>query len=133
VLLGISQTPALCLVAPGMIIVPGVTLVNALQDMIKKHMTVGLARLGLGSLVTLAIAFGLSDHGRLIQPGFRSSSLSEAFRTKKTGGVLKDLSEAAIPFARRFARPLSWLLASCFSLHRLPPRNPRATTVAVEA
>ena len=59
VLLRVSATPALCLVAPGMIIVPGVPLVNALQDMIKNHMTVGLARLGLGSLITLGITFGL--------------------------------------------------------------------------
>jgi uncharacterized membrane protein YjjP (DUF1212 family) len=59
VLLGVSATPALCLVAPGMIIVPGVPLVNALQDMIKNHITVGVARLGLGSLITLAITFGL--------------------------------------------------------------------------
>jgi uncharacterized membrane protein YjjP (DUF1212 family) len=59
VLLGVSGTPALCLVAPGMIIVPGVPLVNAVQDMIKNHMTMGIARLGLGNLVTLAIAFGL--------------------------------------------------------------------------
>ncbi|HEY4051671.1 MAG TPA: threonine/serine exporter family protein [Acidobacteriaceae bacterium] len=57
VLLGVSR--ALCLVAPGMIIVPGVPLVNAVQDMIKNHMTVGIARLGLGGLVTAAIAFGL--------------------------------------------------------------------------
>jgi uncharacterized membrane protein YjjP (DUF1212 family) len=59
VLLGVSATPALCLVAPGMIIVPGVPLLNALQDMIKNHMSIGLARLGLGSLITLAITFGL--------------------------------------------------------------------------
>jgi uncharacterized membrane protein YjjP (DUF1212 family) len=59
VLLGVSGTPALCLVAPGMIIVPGVPLVNGVQDMIKNHMTLGLARLGLGVLFTLAIAFGL--------------------------------------------------------------------------
>ena len=59
VLLGVSRTPALCLVAPGMIIVPGVPLVNAVQDMIKNHMIVGIARLGLGNLITLAIAFGL--------------------------------------------------------------------------
>jgi uncharacterized membrane protein YjjP (DUF1212 family) len=59
VLLGVSGTPALCLVAPGMIIVPGVPLVNAVQDMIKNHMTVGIARLALGNLITLAIAFGL--------------------------------------------------------------------------
>jgi uncharacterized membrane protein YjjP (DUF1212 family) len=59
VLLEISGTPTLCLVAPGMIIVPGVPLVNAVQDMFKNHMTQGLARLGLGVLITLAIAFGL--------------------------------------------------------------------------
>lgn len=59
VLLGLSGTPALCLVAPGMIIVPGVPLINGVQDMIKNHMTIGLARLGLGTLITLAIAFGL--------------------------------------------------------------------------
>jgi uncharacterized membrane protein YjjP (DUF1212 family) len=59
VLLGISGTPSLCLVAPGMIIVPGVPLVNGVQDMFKNHMTLGLARLGLGVLITLAIAFGL--------------------------------------------------------------------------
>ena len=59
VLLGVSGTPALCLVAPGMIIVPGVPLVNGVQDMFKNHMTQGIARLGLGVLVTLSIAFGL--------------------------------------------------------------------------
>jgi uncharacterized membrane protein YjjP (DUF1212 family) len=59
VLLGLSGTPALCLVAPGMIIVPGVPLVNGIQDMIKNHMTVGLGRLALGVVITLAIAFGL--------------------------------------------------------------------------
>jgi uncharacterized membrane protein YjjP (DUF1212 family) len=59
VLRGVSGTSALCLVAPGMIIVPGVPLVNGVQDLIKNHMSVGMARLGLGSLITLAIAFGL--------------------------------------------------------------------------
>ena len=43
--LGASKTPALCLVAPAMIIVPGVPLINGIQDMIKDHMTLGLARL----------------------------------------------------------------------------------------
>lgn len=59
VLRGVSGTPALCLVAPGMIIVPGVPLVNGVQDLMNNHMTVGMARLGLGTLVTAAIAFGL--------------------------------------------------------------------------
>jgi uncharacterized membrane protein YjjB (DUF3815 family) len=59
VLLRLSDMPAPCLVAPGMIIVPGVPLVNSIQDMIKNHMDTGISRLGLGVLITLAIAFGL--------------------------------------------------------------------------
>ncbi len=54
-----SPDPALCLVAPGMIIVPGVPLVNCVQDMLKNHMSVGIARLGLALLITLSIAMGL--------------------------------------------------------------------------
>jgi uncharacterized membrane protein YjjP (DUF1212 family) len=57
--LGASKTPALCLVAPAMIIVPGVPLINGIQDMIKNHMTLGLARLAQGAIVTIAIALGL--------------------------------------------------------------------------
>jgi uncharacterized membrane protein YjjP (DUF1212 family) len=59
VLLGASATPSLCLVAPGMIIVPGVPLINGVQDMIRNHMTLGISRLGFAFLVTTAIAFGL--------------------------------------------------------------------------
>jgi uncharacterized membrane protein YjjP (DUF1212 family) len=59
VLLGASSTPSLCLVAPGMIIVPGVPLINGVQDMIRNHMTLGISRLGFAALVTTAIAFGL--------------------------------------------------------------------------
>jgi uncharacterized membrane protein YjjP (DUF1212 family) len=59
VLMGVSATPTLCLVAPGMIIVPGVPLINGFQDIIRNHMTLGLGRLGFSVLVTSAIAFGL--------------------------------------------------------------------------
>lgn len=59
VLLGASGTSSLCLVAPGMIIVPGVPLINGVQDMIKNHMSLGISRLGFAFLVTTAIAFGL--------------------------------------------------------------------------
>jgi uncharacterized membrane protein YjjP (DUF1212 family) len=59
VLLGASTTPSLCLVAPGMIIVPGVPLINGVQDMIRNHMTLGISRLGFAALVIMAIAFGL--------------------------------------------------------------------------
>ena len=59
VLLKWSDMPALCLVAPGMIIVPGVPLVTCVQDLIKNHMAIGISRLGFGVLITLAIAVGL--------------------------------------------------------------------------
>jgi uncharacterized membrane protein YjjP (DUF1212 family) len=57
--LGLSGTPTLCLVAPGMIIVPGVPLINGFQDMIRNHVTLGISRLGLAGLITTAIALGL--------------------------------------------------------------------------
>jgi uncharacterized membrane protein YjjP (DUF1212 family) len=59
VLLGISGTPSLCLVAPDMILVPGVPLINGVQDMIGNHMTLGISRLGFACVVTTAIALGL--------------------------------------------------------------------------
>jgi uncharacterized membrane protein YjjP (DUF1212 family) len=59
VLSGISSTPSLCLVAPGMILMPGVPLVNGVHDIIRNHMSLGLDRLALGVVVTQAIAFGL--------------------------------------------------------------------------
>jgi uncharacterized membrane protein YjjP (DUF1212 family) len=65
VLGGLSATPTLCLVAPGMIIVPGVPLVNSIHDIITNHISLGLDRLTLGITVTLAIAFGLFVAGVL--------------------------------------------------------------------
>lgn len=67
VLLGWAGSPALCLVAPGMIIVPGVPLINGVQDLIRNHESVGLARLAFGALVTVAIAFGL--YGAMVITG----------------------------------------------------------------
>jgi uncharacterized membrane protein YjjB (DUF3815 family) len=59
VLLGASGTPSLCLVAPGMIIVPGVPFINGVLDMIRNHMTLAISRLAFASVVTASIAFGL--------------------------------------------------------------------------
>lgn len=59
VLLKLSTMPALCLITQGMILVPGVPFVNCVQDMIKNHMAIGISRLGLAALITLAIAIGL--------------------------------------------------------------------------
>jgi len=59
ILLKWSHEPALCFLAAGMILVPGVPLVNCVQDMIKNHMTMGISRLGFASLFTLSISVGL--------------------------------------------------------------------------
>ena len=56
---GISNMPALALVAPAMILVPGVPLINGILDMIRNHVTVGISRLGFAAVVVLAIAFGV--------------------------------------------------------------------------
>jgi uncharacterized membrane protein YjjP (DUF1212 family) len=54
-----SATPALCLVAPGMVIVPGVPLINGVQDMIRNHASTGMARIGFAFFVIAAIGLGL--------------------------------------------------------------------------
>lgn len=56
---GKSSTPALPLVAPAMILVPGVPLINGILDMIRNHVTMGLSRLGFATLVVLAVALGV--------------------------------------------------------------------------
>jgi uncharacterized membrane protein YjjP (DUF1212 family) len=66
---GSSGMPALSLVAPAMILVPGVPLINGILDMIRNHVTIGLSRLGFGSLVVLAIALGMFAATRLTQVG----------------------------------------------------------------
>ena len=50
---------ALCLIAPGMILVPGVPLINSIRDAIHNSMSLSLARLASVLLVVAAIAFGL--------------------------------------------------------------------------
>jgi uncharacterized membrane protein YjjP (DUF1212 family) len=54
-----SSTAALCLVAPGMVIVPGVPLINGVQDMIRNHASTGMARIGFAFFVIAAIGLGL--------------------------------------------------------------------------
>jgi uncharacterized membrane protein YjjP (DUF1212 family) len=54
-----SGTASLCLVAPGMVIVPGVPLINGVQDMIRNHAGTGMARIGFAFFVIAAIGLGL--------------------------------------------------------------------------
>lgn len=49
----------LCLVAAGMILVPGAPLINGIRDLFSNHIGVGVSRLVLGGITILAITFGL--------------------------------------------------------------------------
>jgi uncharacterized membrane protein YjjP (DUF1212 family) len=69
VALGATRTPTLCLVGPAMILVPGVPLINGVQDMIRSHVTLGMSRLGFAGLVVTAIAVGV--FGAMIATGVR--------------------------------------------------------------
>jgi uncharacterized membrane protein YjjB (DUF3815 family) len=54
-----GDAPTLCLVVAGMILVPGVPLLNGVRDTLGNHVGMGLARLTLGTVTVLAIALGL--------------------------------------------------------------------------
>ncbi len=54
-----GNSPALCLIAPGMLLVPGVPLINSIRDALNNNMVLSLARLSFGLLVVVAIALGL--------------------------------------------------------------------------
>lgn len=54
-----SVPATLCLVAAGMILVPGVPLINGIRDLLGNHIGIGVSRLVLGAITIFAITFGL--------------------------------------------------------------------------
>jgi len=64
-----SVTPALCLIAPGMILVPGVPLINGIRDTISNRVDLGLARLAFGVVFVIAITLGLVAATRITGVG----------------------------------------------------------------
>ena len=52
--------PTLALVAAGMILVPGVPLINGVRDLMQGHAAIGLARIANGAITVIAIAAGLA-------------------------------------------------------------------------
>lgn len=64
--LELTQTPNALLAAAVLLLVPGVHLINAVEDMIKGHLVTGLVRGVTGGLISLAIAIGLSLALRLM-------------------------------------------------------------------
>jgi uncharacterized membrane protein YjjP (DUF1212 family) len=68
VTLGWTATPALCLVVPALVLVPGPHLLNGVTDMLDNHIQMGLARLGFASGVLAAGAAGVAL-GAWLLPG----------------------------------------------------------------
>ncbi len=58
-LLKLSATPQLSLAASVLLLVPGVPLINAAEDLMKGHMVIGVVRGVYGILISLCIALGL--------------------------------------------------------------------------
>ena len=58
-LLSLSDQPETAMAAAVLLLVPGVPLINAAQDLIRGHMVTGIARGFTGLLISLAIALGL--------------------------------------------------------------------------
>lgn len=58
-LMRITDTPQIALAASVLLLVPGVPLINAAEDLIKGHVVTGISRGVWGGLISLAIALGL--------------------------------------------------------------------------
>lgn len=69
VALGLSATPDTALSSSVLLLVPGVPLINAAEDLIKGHMVIGLVRGLTGVLISAAIALGLLVAIRLLGVG----------------------------------------------------------------
>lgn len=54
-----GASPVLCLTAAGMILVPGVPLINGVRDIVDGHIGNGVARLAFGTATVLALGFAL--------------------------------------------------------------------------
>jgi uncharacterized membrane protein YjjP (DUF1212 family) len=54
-----GASPVLCLTAAGMILVPGVPLINGVRDLVDGHAGNGMVRLAVGAVTVVAIGFGL--------------------------------------------------------------------------
>jgi uncharacterized membrane protein YjjP (DUF1212 family) len=107
-----TMTPALCLVAPGMIVVPGVPLINGVRDIVQNHVSIGLARIATSSIIVLVIALGL------FSAAFATGVDIPVNERLPLQPVLADAAFsalAAVGFALLFNVPvrLAWICAVC--------------------
>ena len=107
-----DASPTLCLVAAGMILVPGLPLINGVRETLGGHVGAGLARLMVGAITVMAIAFGL----------FLAASLAGDTLPVDSGPALLPVGEdllysalAAIGFALLFNVPpkAAWACMLC--------------------
>jgi len=103
-----GTSPALCLVVAGMILVPGVPLINGVRDTLGSHVGTGLARLTLGTATVLAIALGL-----FLAAGFTGDALAvaQSFPLLPTGEDLLFSALAGIGYGMLFNVPARALWA----------------------
>ncbi len=57
--LGWTATPALCLIVPSLMLVPGPHLINGVDDLLQNHIQAGICRLGLAATILMAAALGV--------------------------------------------------------------------------
>ncbi|HTP33077.1 MAG TPA: threonine/serine exporter family protein [Candidatus Acidoferrales bacterium] len=104
--------PALCLIAPGMILVPGVPLINGLRDAIDNEMGLSLGRLASAVSAVMAIAFGLFAATVVTGVGIPVSGAAPPLPIPEDA-IFSAL--AAMGFAFRFNVPLrrAWACVAC--------------------
>ncbi|MCB8879677.1 threonine/serine exporter family protein [Acidisoma cellulosilytica] len=107
-----SSTAALCLIAPGMVIVPGVPLINGVEDMLRNHADIGIARLGFSVCVIAAIGLGL-EVASLVSGVGLPLELASGSVPLPEDAVFAAL--AALGFVLLFSVPLrlAWACAVC--------------------
>ena len=66
-LLHIGNQPRLALISAVLLLVPGIPLINSVQDLLKGHIVIGIARGVTGGVVAACIALGLLLAIRLLQ------------------------------------------------------------------
>ena len=107
-----GTSPALCLVVAGMILVPGVPLLNGVRDTLGNHVGTGLARLTLGTATILAIALGL-----FLAAGFAGDALTvaQSFPLLPVGEDLLFSALAGIGYGMLFNVPARaiWVCMLC--------------------
>ncbi|HVY17784.1 MAG TPA: threonine/serine exporter family protein, partial [Rhodopila sp.] len=102
-------SPALCLVTAGMILTPGVPLINGVRDALAGHIGMGVGRLAIAAITVVAITFGLFLAALFASDPFPVGG------TPQSLSVIEDVLVAglgAVGFALLFNVP-AWAIWAC--------------------